>query len=212
MLFNTSIELALSECRGQKNCASYYGCDICFMRSVRHLPKKDRNDKRKKIKGATMVYPRGGTAPLRTHERHIELADRSQPDDEDNDYYGVTEGRSFLVSLLPDLDLVNHLVIDYMHNCLLGFVKTSFNLTFSGKKMTSYLTRFSHQFEEMRVPSEFPRKTRTILGNLKASEYRTIAIAGFVLFGNLFDGAKEHITKLRRFWLIQVMLGCYSSI
>ena len=118
------------------------------MKAVRYVPGKDTNDKRKKQKGATMVYPYGGDAAFRTHERHIELADRSQTDDGDNDFYGVTKGRSFLVKLLPELNLVDHLVIDYMHNCLLGFVKTSFNLTFNGKRMKKYLTRFSHKFEK----------------------------------------------------------------
>ena len=28
-----------------------------------------------------MVYPSGATAPLRTHDRHLELADRTDPDD-----------------------------------------------------------------------------------------------------------------------------------
>ena len=154
-----------------------------------------------------MVYPSGGTAQLRTHDRHLELADRTNPDDAP-DYFGVTEGRSFLVGILPNINLVDDLVIDYMHNCCLGFVKKSFELTFSGKNMKRYLTRFSHGFENIRVPTEFPRKTRNPVGKLKASEYRTIGITGFVLFGDVFDGTRERVVRLRRFWLIQVNPIC----
>ena len=176
------------------------------MRAHRYVASKRPNDKRKKMKGATMVYPSGSLAVLRSHERHLELADRLMPDEDGpNDYYGVAEGRSFLVGLLPELNLVDDLVIDYMHNCLLGFVKTSFNLTFTGGKMKKYFTHFSDGFEAMRVPTEFPRKTRTPMGSLKASEYRTVAVAGFVLFGDVFEGNRDRIVRLRRFWLLQVL-------
>ena len=85
-----------------------------------------------------------------------------------------------------------------------GFVKTSFQLTFAKKKMKRYLTLFCHGFEAMRVPTEFPRKTRAPIGNLKASEYRTIAVAGFVLFGDIFDGSRDQVLQMRRLWLLQV--------
>ena len=42
-----------------------------------------------------MVYPSGSLATLRTHERHIELADRLMPEDDGpNDFFGVSKGRS----------------------------------------------------------------------------------------------------------------------
>lgn len=68
-----------------------------------------------------MVYPAGGSATFRTHARHLELADRVKPEeDAEHDYYGVKEGRNFLVEILPQLNIIDDLVIDYMHNCLLG--------------------------------------------------------------------------------------------
>ena len=88
------------------------------MRAIRHKATTVQKDNRKK-KGETTVYPHGGSAPLRTHERHLQLADRANQDD-GPDYYGVKEGRSFLVTILPELNIIDHLVIDYMHNCLLG--------------------------------------------------------------------------------------------
>ena len=193
------------------------------MRAVRYKAKAPR-DKRKKAKGATMVYPAGSREMLRTHERHLELADRQKPEDKLNTYFGVKKGRTFLVDILPQLNLIDDIVIDYMHNCLLGetylgqlivkpttktlhrsgFVKASFQLTFAKKKMTRYMSLFCHGFEAIRVPTEFPRKTRAPIGNLKASEYRTIAIVGFVLFGDIFDSNREDIIKMRRLWLLQV--------
>ena len=89
-----------------------------------------------------------------------------------------------------------------MHD--LGFVKTSFQLTFAKKKMKQYAKLFCHGFEQIRVPTEFPRKTRAPIGNLKASEYRTIAIAGFILFGEIFDRNRGEVSKMRRLWLLQV--------
>ena len=70
--------------------------------------------------------------------------------------------------------------------------------------MKRYLEPFSHDFEAMTLPSEFPRKARAPLNNLKASEYRTIALIGFVLLSEVFCGRRDRIVQLRRFWLIQV--------
>ena len=71
-----------------------------------------------------MVYPagcEGGT--LRSHNRHLQLAERINPDvDRPNEYYGVKEGVSFLIEILPHLDIINDIVIDYMHNCCLGMI------------------------------------------------------------------------------------------
>ena len=114
--------------RGQKACGSYYGCDLCFRRAIRSTPKTP-TDSRKKSKGACMVYPVSNDEhPLRSHQRHLELAQRAHPelDGGPNDYYGVKEGVNFLIETLPDLDIVNDVIIDYMHNCLLGKV---FNMT-----------------------------------------------------------------------------------
>lgn len=70
-----------------------------------------------------MVYPAGETAALRSHERHLELADQVYPEqDGEHDFYGIKKGRTFLSEVLPHLDLVNDLVIDYMHNTVLGNV------------------------------------------------------------------------------------------
>ena len=68
-----------------------------------------------------MVYPAGGTAVLRTHNRHLELASRMNADEDSQfDFYGVKEGDNFLVESLPHLNIINDLVIDWMHNCCLG--------------------------------------------------------------------------------------------
>ena len=90
------------------------------MRAVRYEQSKELNDKRKKPKGATMVYPAGSQSEHRTHDRHLELADRVNPHQDGPEYFGVKEGRSFLVNALPEINLIDDLVIDYMHNCLLG--------------------------------------------------------------------------------------------
>ena len=67
-----------------------------------------------------MVYPAGNQSTHRTHDRHLELADRVNPHQDGSEYFGVKEGRSFLVNALPEINLIDDLVIDYMHNCLLG--------------------------------------------------------------------------------------------
>ena len=92
----------------------------------------------------------------------------------------------------------------FISKLISGFVKTSYHLTFKGAKMERFLKHFCHDFEVMTLPSEFPRKARTPINNLKASEYRTIALVAFVLFSEVFAGRRERIVQLRRFWLIQV--------
>ena len=68
-----------------------------------------------------MVFPAGTTAELRSHDRHMELASMSGPySDEDNEYYGVKQGPIFLAEILPHLDIVRDITIDWMHNVLEG--------------------------------------------------------------------------------------------
>ena len=80
-----------------------------------------QRDKRKKLKGATHVYPAGRRAELRTHARHLQIAKREgPPSDEENDFYGVHEGVPFLAEVLPHFDLVRDICIDWMHNVCEG--------------------------------------------------------------------------------------------
>ena len=67
-----------------------------------------------------MVFPVGDSASIRTHGRHLELASRANPEEDGPEYFGIKEGQNFLVEILPELNIIDHLVIDYMHNCLLG--------------------------------------------------------------------------------------------
>ena len=71
-----------------------------------------------------MVYPVSNEeGTLRSHGRHLELAERTHKDlDAPHDYYGVKSGLSFLFETLPHLDIINDIVIDYMHNCCLGMI------------------------------------------------------------------------------------------
>ena len=83
-----------------------------------------------------------------------------------------------------------------------------------------YLCSFSDSYESIRVPTEFPRKCRppvVHIANFKANEYRTIGIAGFVVFGSIFSGSNDRVvSQLRYFWLLQVGLhlnyGAYQDL
>ena len=111
------------EIRNQKGHNSYYSCDICFRKATYYEPQANPQDRRRKAKGATMVYPANGEeADRRSHERHLQLARRSNmsPEDEEADFYGVNEGKLFLAKVLPHLDLVFDICIDWMHLVLEG--------------------------------------------------------------------------------------------
>ena len=71
-----------------------------------------------------MVYPASNDeVRLRTHARHLELADRARPEqDEPHDYYGVKSGRPFLTKIFPQMDVVQDIVIDYMHLVCEGII------------------------------------------------------------------------------------------
>ena len=110
---------------------SYFSCDRCFAKAERHverLPDEGtaaaaRRDKRKKLKGATFVYPRGTTGELRSHRRHLQLATRSGPSSDGkkgNDFFGVKTPPTFITETLPDLDIVTSIVVDWMHNVCEG--------------------------------------------------------------------------------------------
>ena len=65
-----------------------------------------------------MVYPAGvEEVHLRSHARHLELADRAHEEDGEHgrDYYGVKAGRPFITKIFPHMDIVGDVVIDYMH-------------------------------------------------------------------------------------------------
>ena len=124
---------------------SYYGCDICMAKAVGFVEGGDstqgdaaatrgggarggRNrakvDKRTRAKGATMVYPAGTRGELRTHERHLELASRTGPtlsEDEEDEFYGVYEGIPFLTEVVPNLDIIRDIPIDWRARFTLAF-------------------------------------------------------------------------------------------
>ena len=77
--------------------------------------------------------------------------------------------------------------------------------------MRRYLDMFSEGFQIIKVPSEFPRKTRCPNpAVLKASEWRTISIVGFVLFAKVFSDAR--MAPFRYFWLLQVLTVCHDVL
>ena len=106
---------------------SYFGCDLCFAKSTRYTEAgqdqagRAKRDNRKKAKGATHVWGAGVRGEFRTHDRHMELAARAGPsEDEENNFYGVHEGELFLTEVVPHLDIVTDIVIDWMHNVCEG--------------------------------------------------------------------------------------------
>lgn len=80
--------------------------------------------------------------------------------------------------------------------------------------MGGYILDFSDRYKGIKVPTQFPRKTRLVSASadLKASEWRTIAIVAFVTLNEVFDvdddddkSAKaKKISDLRFFWLLTV--------
>ena len=70
--------------------------------------------------------------------------------------------------------------------------------------MLRHLEVFAEGYQKIKVPSEFPRKTRFPNPSvLKASEWRTIALAGFVDFARVFNTPRQ--ATQRYFWLLQVL-------
>ena len=95
-----------------------------------------------------------------------------------------------------------------------GVVKKSYGLTFEQGGMSSFMMDFSDRYQKIKVPSEFPRSTRPLFaaGDLKASEWRNIAIIGFVVLNEVFDDVLDDnsakakkIRDLRFFWLLTVI-------
>ena len=125
-----------AELREQKSAAGYYACDLCMIRAEYQFNK--------------MVYPSGRRGEPRSHERHIELCLRSNPNDSINDYYGIKKS-SFLLKVLPELNIIEDIPVDYMHNCLLGNVKKALFLTFDSGKGKSKLPKFSEEYEKIKV-------------------------------------------------------------
>lgn len=94
-----------------------------------------------------------------------------------------------------------------------GVIKKAFCLTFEHGGMGGYMLDFSDQYKKIKVPTQFPRKTRQIsaTADLKASEWRTIAIVAFAALNDVFDVEEDDhsakakkISDLRFFWLLTV--------
>ena len=110
---------------------------MCFAKATRYVggaPDQQQQgrgrkkaDKRKKPKGATQVYGVGVRGDARTHARHMQLAARAGPAEDalpGNDFYGVHEGTLFLTQVVPHLDIIEDVVIDWMHNICEGKLVT----------------------------------------------------------------------------------------
>ena len=101
-----------------------------------------------------------------------------------------------------------------------GVIKKAFGLTFERGGMGGYLLDFSDRYKKIKVPSQFPRKTRhfSASADLKASEWRTIAIAAFVTLNEVFDVEEDDnsakaktISEHRFFWLLMVRFGIQAK-
>ena len=78
---------------------------------------------------------------------------------------------------------------------------------------------FSDRYKKIKVPRQFPRNTRQIsaTADLKASEWRTIAIVAFVALNEVFDVEEDDhsarakkLSDLRYFWLLMVCIQTKS--
>ena len=94
-----------------------------------------------------------------------------------------------------------------------GVVKRAYTATFKEAAMSRYVQRFSYRYEAIRLPTEFPRKARTVSEkpDWKASEWRNLVIIAFTVFDGVFDAQTEGnsrrsswIADLRHFWLLTV--------
>lgn len=91
-------------------------------------------------------------------------------------------------------------------------MKRAYTATFKAKAMSRYVLRFSDRYEAIRLPTEFPRKARTVSEkpDWKASEWRNLVIIAFTVFDGVFDAQTEGnsrsswIADLRYFWLLTV--------
>lgn len=91
-------------------------------------------------------------------------------------------------------------------------MKRAYTATFKATAMSRYVLRFSDRYEAIRLPTEFPRKARTVSEkpDWKASEWRNLVIIAFTVFDGVFDAQTEGnsrsswIADLRYFWLLTV--------
>ena len=76
--------------------------------------------------------------------------------------------------------------------------------------MKVFLDMFSEGYQKIKIPTEFPRKTRyPNPAVLKASEWRTISVAGFVHLATVFRDPRQ--ARKRYFWLLQVTTAQSTS-
>ena len=127
--------------------------------------------------------------------------------------------QKFVTSLIIKLRLLTklapRLARPRSNNEFSGNVKKAYSLTFNQGGMSSFMLDFSDRYQRIKVPSEFPRGTRALCaaGDLKASEWRIIAIIAFVALNDVFDqddilddnsAKSQKIRDLRFFWLLTV--------
>lgn len=170
--FNVSIKAficdrpARSLLKNMKNHGGYYACERCTVAGRRY---KKRT-----------VYPLSNDSEPRTNESF-----RNQSNPEHH------TGKSPLLLIEPEIDLVQQFVLDPMHLLFLGVMKKLLDCWVDGsvnKKLkisNSDKTRLSCLLMKIKVPSEFQRSTRSLTDfhKFKATEFQFLLLyAGPVVF------------------------------
>jgi len=146
-----------------------YGCGFC------HHP----GERMKKGLGTVQVYPLKEIYPLRTREGTLKLAKKAT--DSGKPAQGV-KGAS-LLSLLPNFDIVQSFIPDYMHSVLLGVVRQFLTIwTDSCNSRKPYFIKdtsvVDQLLKQIRIPDEINRLPRSLEDRKfwKATEFRSFLL------------------------------------
>ncbi len=114
-------------------------------------------------------------------------------------------GRSAILDVLPDFDIVENVPVDPMHLFYLGMARSIFELMFNvGEKRPTNITTprtttrtLDERIVHIKVPTELPRRPRSMdFKNWKGAEWRHLVLLYFPLVAEVL-----HLPILRQIWL-----------
>ncbi len=165
--------------RNQKTHTSKLGCDYCY---------SEADHKGRPIWGLSTLNGR-----QRTRESLAEDLEKVATREKAYQDFGY-KGRSVVLDILPDFDLIEGVPVDPMHLLYLGVGRAIFELLFNVRENRPTNLREGRQstreldelLPHVKVPSEIPRRPRPMdFKNYKGSEWRNIVLFYFPLVAQI---------------------------
>ena len=182
-----------------KNHTGYYSCQFCCIKGIYS----------KEFKKVT--FPFNENAKPRTDLEFREIGEKVSKKHDLNESITCGIMGTTPLSKLENVNLIMHVVVDYMHNVCLGICKTILEFFFNKESRRTHrnkerIDQINKGLKCILVPSEFTRYTRDLdIGHYKASELRNVLLVYMPIIVKELDENEANVFILLSF-LVKIMV------